>query len=181
MSDADDTKGVLEVTAYDAGANSGKPNATPAKAITVTQGAKPVITDTRIVGKDGKPVVLKEGVDYTVAYYDANGNKLDGAPTSAGTYKMVVTYAGNYTGTYKTTFSIGNSPGGNGGDKNGGTDNKGRGTSTTTPASYSSGASSDSTSRTATADTGDTCSAALPVLLAAAAMLLVGLRRRLRG
>ena len=181
LSDADDTKGVLEVTAYDAGANSGKPNATPAKAITVTPGAKPVITDTRIVGKDGKPVVLKEGVDYTVAYYDANGNKLDGAPTSAGTYKMVVTYAGNYTGTYETNFTIGSSSGGTTTDKKNGTTNTQKSSSTTTPASYSSGAITGSTSRTATADTGDTSGAALPVLLAAAAMLLVGLRRRLRG
>jgi hypothetical protein len=133
------------------------------------------------VGKDGKPVVLKEGVDYTVTFYDANGKKLDGAPTSPGTYKMVITYMGNYTGTYEATFTIASSSNGTTGDKKDSSNNSEQDSSSTTPASYSGSVTTGSSSRTTTAETGDTSISALPFLLVAAASLLVGLRRRLHG
>lgn len=44
---------------------------------------------------------------WTYVYYDANGTKLDSAPTDAGTYTVTATYtSGDSTGTASTNFTI---------------------------------------------------------------------------
>jgi len=79
--------------------------------------AKPVIHDTSITDKDGKPKQLVEGTDYDVTYYAASdidpktglpkaGAKPIDNPTDAGDYAMVITYKGDYDGTYVTMISI---------------------------------------------------------------------------
>ena len=47
---------------------------------------------------------LTEGVDYTVAYLDENGNPVESK--NAGTYKAVVTFKGNYTGERSCEYTI---------------------------------------------------------------------------
>lgn len=45
------------------------------------------------LGNDGLPVVsvsLPQGIDYELVYFDAGGVRLDGMPTAAGTYKVVL-------------------------------------------------------------------------------------------
>jgi hypothetical protein len=66
----------------------------------------PVIYDTQTKDENGDPKKLQEGVDYTVTYYDEDGKAIEGKPTDAGKYRMVVTYKGGYSGTYETSMSI---------------------------------------------------------------------------
>lgn len=55
------------------------------------------------VSHDG--LVLVEGTDYTVSYTDSNGNAVE-TPINAGTYNVIITGKGYYTGTVTKTFRI---------------------------------------------------------------------------
>jgi hypothetical protein len=52
--------------------------------------ATPAVTD-----DNGNIATSLEGVTPTIAYYDANNNLLDGAPTQAGAYTAVATFSGS--------------------------------------------------------------------------------------
>ena len=47
---------------------------------------------------EGERHLLAEGTDYTVSWRDSDGNPLDGGPTQAGTYDLVVSGIGEYHG-----------------------------------------------------------------------------------
>ncbi|MCD7863384.1 MAG: hypothetical protein LUG61_07715 [Lachnospiraceae bacterium] len=50
---------------------------------------------------------LTEGTDYTVSYLDAEGNSIDANDIiNVGTYSVVITGTGNYTGEVKTAYAI---------------------------------------------------------------------------
>ncbi len=126
---ASEGAGTLEVTAISAGNKSGLPG--EGKRIVVqpistgdtkktgpdsktndsgTYTGKPVngpeLYDTQTKDENGNPKKLVEGTDYTVTYYDEDGNPVDGKPTDAGKYRMVVTYQGMYSGTYEASVTI---------------------------------------------------------------------------
>lgn len=64
-----------------------------------SQGAQPLVTVNN--------VLLTAGTDYDVVYKDASGTTLTGAPVNPGTYTVVITGKGNYTGgNLSTTFTI---------------------------------------------------------------------------
>ena len=52
-----------------------------------------------VVVKDSKGKVLKNGTDYTVTYSNKNSKKI-------GSYKVIVTFKGNYKGTKELTYQI---------------------------------------------------------------------------
>ena len=72
----------------------------------------PVLFDTSVKDENGNPKKLVEGTDYTVAYYELNADgtpnydKPVTNPTDAGSYAMVVTYQGDYSGEFITTVTI---------------------------------------------------------------------------
>ncbi len=49
---------------------------------------------------------LKQGVDYTLAYADADGNQLDAPPSGVGSYRLVATGLGSFQGTRYRAFRI---------------------------------------------------------------------------
>ncbi len=85
-----------------------------------------------VLGNDGLPVVsvsLPQGIDYELVYFDAGGVRLDGMPTAAGTYKvvLVVTSEGYETeDVTQATFTISqsNEPAAGQPEDNGGKINK---------------------------------------------------------
>ncbi|MBQ6491022.1 MAG: hypothetical protein IJI88_01980, partial [Atopobiaceae bacterium] len=70
---------------------------------TATYTGKPVERPVIVDSKTGE--TLEEGKDYKVTYYDENGNVVEN-PTNAGTYRVVVEFMGDYSGTYETTMTI---------------------------------------------------------------------------
>ena len=73
---------------------------------------KPTIVVTDGTDEDKKELV--EGRDYTIIYegiaptvYPGEGGDGSKAPTNAGTYKAVITFKDNYTGTKEVEFTIG--------------------------------------------------------------------------
>ena len=55
--------------------------------------------------RDGYYTTLKEGTDYTISYKDAAG-KVVSSMKDAGTYTVVITGKGNYSGTLTLTYTI---------------------------------------------------------------------------
>jgi hypothetical protein len=53
---------------------------------------------------------LVEGTDYTVSYQTSDGTALSAAPTEAGTYQVVITGEGNFTGTATKSYNVVASP-----------------------------------------------------------------------
>lgn len=131
LAPAAETEGTLTVISEDVTGNVGKPD--EGKRIEVTpiptKGSKPngndtstytgkpvdspVLYDTNKTDENGEPKKLEEGTDYDVTYYETNpdgtpnlNKPLSGKPTDAGTYAMVVTFKGAYTGSHTMPITI---------------------------------------------------------------------------
>ena len=72
-----------------------------------------VVTDSKL------GTTLTEGRDYTVSYEDSNGNSISQL-IDLGSYTVIVTGKGNYTGTFELVYTIQNKPSGGGGTGGGG-------------------------------------------------------------
>ena len=59
-----------------------------------------------VPGVDDTPAPSLEGVTPTLTYYDAWGNPLAGAPSAAGTYSVVASFAGSTDYTSATVASF---------------------------------------------------------------------------
>lgn len=55
---------------------------------------------------ENERVALTEGVDYTVSWLDSHGNELEGTPSQAGSYTIVVTGIGDYHGERRIQTTI---------------------------------------------------------------------------